>query len=129
MQPTSTSTKFVLDDQTGDPEFDQARVEAATIVQPQEYIAIELEGHGLACSADDTPLGEGHRSPIVIEVWEGKVRCIIWSDINQEDPTHIIELDNAQICRRECPTCGQIASHDPGCDEDISLAVLELNQF
>lgn len=38
---------------------------------------------------------------IMIEQSEGKLRLIVWGDINEEDPTHIINLNGARESRRE----------------------------
>lgn len=38
--------------------------------------------------------------PIMIENYEGVLRVIIWADINQEDPTHIISLLGARVENR-----------------------------
>ena len=35
---------------------------------------------------------EGHGTPVFIELYKGELRVIVWADINQEDPTHIIPL-------------------------------------
>jgi hypothetical protein len=42
-----------------------------------------------------------HATPVLIEVWDGKLRVIIWSDVNQEDPTHTIELEAARENNRQ----------------------------
>ncbi|PSF35977.1 hypothetical protein C7H19_14615 [Aphanothece hegewaldii CCALA 016] len=39
-------------------------------------------------------------STILIEVFEQSLRVIIWGDIQQEDPTHVIELDGAREALR-----------------------------
>ena len=51
-------------------------------------IWINAEGHGEYCAPD----GEG--CPIGIEYADGKLRVVVWPDINVEDPT-IIEMDGA----------------------------------
>ena len=63
-------------------------------VHPQ---AIELgfEGYG-ECGAAD-----GYGRPVRVELYEGKLRLLVWADINSEDPTHTIELNGAQEVRRE----------------------------
>lgn len=38
---------------------------------------------------------EGFGYPIMLEYYEGSIRLVVWSDINQEDPTHTISLDGA----------------------------------
>jgi hypothetical protein len=43
---------------------------------------------------------EGFGFPVVIEQHEGRLRLIVWSDINQEDPTHIIDLEGARESAR-----------------------------
>ncbi len=61
-------------------------------------IAIRFDGYSTACTQDD--IGE----PIWVELYDGKLRTLLWADINKEDPTHIIELDAARnIARREVP--------------------------
>lgn len=57
-------------------------------------ITIMPNGYGDYCSAD------GHGAPIFIERFEGRLRVIMWGDINQEDPTHCIYLDDAREDRR-----------------------------
>ncbi len=53
-------------------------------------VLIKAEGYGEKCSDAE----ESH--PVVIELYEGKLRVIAWADINQEDPTHIIDLSGAK---------------------------------
>lgn len=44
----------------------------------------------------------GHGFPIVVEYYKKDVRVIVWADINQEDPTHVISLAGAkESSRRE----------------------------
>ena len=61
-------------------------------------LLISPEGYG-ECNA----LG-GKGSPIMLEIWEGKLRLIVWADINQEDPTHIIDLEGARETNRKPET-------------------------
>lgn len=59
-------------------------------------ILLRPEGTGDKCS----PSGLGH--PVALELYEGSVRILVWSDINQEDPTHVIPLDGAlESARKE----------------------------
>ena len=53
-------------------------------------LLIAPEGYG------DSVSSEGNGTPVLLEVYEGKLRLVVWSDINQEDPTHIIELSGAK---------------------------------
>lgn len=39
--------------------------------------------------------------PIMMEYYNGSVRLVIWSDINQQDPTHIIPLEGALESKRQ----------------------------
>jgi len=55
-----------------------------------QYLLLRFEGFGEKTSED------GHGSPVLIENWGGKLRVIAWSDINQEDPTHTIDLSGAK---------------------------------
>lgn len=60
-----------------------------------DSVYIRPDGYGDACSHD----GEG--SPVMLEVWEGELRVVIWGDINKEDPTHIISLEGAREEKRQ----------------------------
>lgn len=51
-------------------------------------------GYG-CCNCQD-----GTTGPIYLEVYGGRLRLLVWSDINQEDPTHIIDLESAREDRR-----------------------------
>lgn len=56
---------------------------------------IQPQGYGEKCAED----GEGF--PIGIEIWQGKLRLVVFNDINSEDP-QIIDLENAkESCRIE----------------------------
>ena len=59
------------------------------------YVLVRPEGSG------DFGSGEGDGWPVLIEIYEGKPRVIIWSDINQEDPTHEIDLSGALEVHRD----------------------------
>ena len=57
-------------------------------------IYIKAKGYGDACSKD------GYGNPIIVEVWDGELRVVVWSDINQEDPTHNISMEGAKENKR-----------------------------
>ena len=62
-------------------------------------IWIQPEGYGEKCAAD----GEGW--PMGIEIWQGKLRLIVFDDINKEDP-QIIDLEKARkTARMKCNWC------------------------
>ena len=42
----------------------------------------------------------GDDSPIYLEYYEGKWWLRVWADINQEDPTHSIDMSGALESRR-----------------------------
>jgi len=59
-------------------------------------ILIKPKGYGDFCTEN------GYETPVLIELCNGHPRVVVWSDINQEDPTHIISLKEAQeSCREE----------------------------
>lgn len=44
----------------------------------------------------------GYGSPLLIEIANDELRVVIFSDINQEDPTHIISMEGAkESCRKD----------------------------
>lgn len=42
-------------------------------------------------------------SPILLERHQGTVRLLVWADINQEEPTHVIDLSGAKETARLTP--------------------------
>lgn len=57
-------------------------------------VSLYAEGYGDCTSA------AGHGSPVFIELYRGELRLLVWSDINAEEPTHIIPLGGAREDRR-----------------------------
>ena len=41
-----------------------------------------------------------HGSPVYLELYDGVLKLYVWADINQEDPTHIIDLSGAKESNR-----------------------------
>jgi hypothetical protein len=72
------------------------------IVSEGGQLWLQPEGYGEKCAAE----GEGF--PIGIEIWQGRLRLIIFDDITREDP-QIIDLEKAkEDCRRydkQCDKC------------------------
>ena len=69
----------------------------------QHSIAVLAEAAGLMVQPGGTGVqtmedNEGY--PIVLEHYEGRWRLLVWDDINDEEPSHIIELDGALEARR-----------------------------
>lgn len=58
-------------------------------------IGITPYGYGDACASD------GHGCPIVLDFDDDGHLCLwVWADINQEDPTHRIDLEGALESKR-----------------------------
>jgi len=86
----STTIKTLLrDGWNGDPDTVPCVIEHG-----DNSILIRPDGYGDCGSA------EGHGWPIVIEYYEKDVRVLVWADINQEDPTHVISLAKAEESNR-----------------------------
>jgi hypothetical protein len=58
-------------------------------------LLISPEGYGDKCSED------GRGTPVAIEIWQGELRIIAWTDINREDPQDVIGLEGAREDLRE----------------------------
>jgi hypothetical protein len=58
-------------------------------------ITLLVEGYGDACSDD------GKGTPVLIENWEGELRVILWNDINQEEASHRVSLEDAREDKRK----------------------------
>ena len=56
----------------------------------------------------DSPSGFG--APIYIELHDGELRLIVWSDINEQEPTHVISLERAREDGRIGPAMDQASS-------------------
>ncbi len=67
-------------------------------------ITIRTSHYGVEIGAvgyGDKVTQPGYGIPVLLELHEGELRVVIWSDINQEDPTHIISLANARESKRK----------------------------
>ena len=62
----------------------------------QSFLDVEIKGLG-------TLTEEGDGRTVLIEFYEGKWWVRVWADINQEDPTHIIDLSGAEHGKRVIP--------------------------
>jgi hypothetical protein len=90
-----TVIKSLIVEKNDDSPFAHTQPKEATIFADDRDISIRVEGYSDACSLD------GCGTPILIERWEGELRVVIWGDINQEDPTHIISLEGARESKRK----------------------------
>ncbi len=57
-------------------------------------VSICFDGYG------DYGSTAGHGCPVMIEHYDGVLRLLVWGDINQQDPTHIIDLEGALEAKR-----------------------------
>ena len=64
-------------------------------------VDIYIEGYGVKT------LQPGYGAPIFLGYNEGKFTLYVWADINQEDPTHTIDLSGALESNREDKAHGQ----------------------
>ena len=93
MQPVDHETveesvEFELDDHS---EEKAPPVRGRVEVQKHgQNLILRFEGFGDHNSED------GYGAPVLVENWEGKLRVVVWADINQEDPTHVIDLTGAR---------------------------------
>ena len=53
-------------------------------------VVIYPAGYGCFGCAD------GSAGPILLKLCEGRLRLVVWDDINLEDPSHIIDLEDAR---------------------------------
>jgi hypothetical protein len=75
-----------------DPSGRQVEVRA---VEGSGFFEVRAENYGEKNAVD----GEG--AILALEVYEGRLRLLVFSDINIEGPTHVIDLEGAQEDRRE----------------------------
>lgn len=77
----------------GEPGFDSKGVKLFVEANPR-WMWIRPEGYGDATSQD------GCGAPIVIEYYNGRLRLVVYSDINEQDP-QIIDLEDARESNRK----------------------------
>ena len=68
-----------------------------------QVLRIECEAGGLAILPEgygENGTQAGFGAPVYLELYEGELRLVVWADINQPDPTHIICLDGAKESNR-----------------------------
>lgn len=58
-------------------------------------ISAKVIRDGITIRHAGTGCYDGDYDPIVIEWYDGVPRIIIWGDINDQDPTHIIDMSKA----------------------------------
>jgi len=77
---------------------DQLYVSPVCVRVWRDHITLDLEEHGL------NELESGCGEIIYLERYEGSLRLIVWADINDADPTHVIDLSSALESNRRVAT-------------------------
>ena len=69
----------------------------------QLQVSIDCRSSGINIRPDgygDFESEDGSGAPIYLELYQGELRLIVWSDINDQDPTHVINLSGSKVeCR------------------------------
>jgi hypothetical protein len=94
---TDTEYGFSLPDTLNDPGRADLELHLRLRGANEPLLVIGAEGYGEMTAQD------GHGFPIVIEYHERQFRILVWGDINQEDPTHVISLEGAREDARRTP--------------------------
>lgn len=87
------------------PALDQMDVKLRDMADEQHRtlpIRIEYRESGINICPfgySDATSEPGFGAPIFLELYQGELRLVVWSDINCEEPTHVISLDGA---KEEC---------------------------
>jgi hypothetical protein len=71
--------------------MEQQRI-PVTCTWSKTHVEIAMAGYGVAKCED--------AAPILLDLRSGRLQLFVWSDITQEDPTAIIDLENACESRR-----------------------------
>jgi hypothetical protein len=58
-------------------------------------ISAKVISDGIEIRYTGTSCYDGDYAPIFIEWYDGVPRIIIWADINDQDPTHVIDMSKA----------------------------------
>ena len=70
----------------------------------KKTITVEAESNGISIGFQGCGLHEvapGFEGCVYVEFYDGKPRVIVWGNINDPDPTHVIELDSALESNRQ----------------------------
>lgn len=83
MPEARTIGSFILNDTTGN--------------TGRSNIILAVEKFNLALTIHPEGMGtwDGPYAPILLERHVGSVRLIVWADIHQQDPTHVIDMSEA----------------------------------
>ncbi len=65
------------------------------VQQRGRSVGIRVDGYGFFT------MDPGEGDIAIIEKHEGRLRLVVWGDIRSEDPTHIIDLEDAREERRQ----------------------------
>jgi hypothetical protein len=79
------------------PKKGEKRKLKGTIELPSEdclSILIHPKGYGDYYS-------QGKGTPVMLELYEGRLRLVVWADINKQEATHIIDLEGARESNRK----------------------------
>jgi len=67
------------------------------------YVEIRIDEQGIYIRPDgysDSCSNDGGGCPVLFEFANGVPRVVVWGDINQEDYTHLVDLEGAkETCR------------------------------
>ena len=90
------TTEYIIKEQCPDVATAEIKV---NILSEGGQIWIQPQGYGEKCAVN----GEGF--PIGIEIWQNRLRLLVFDDINREDP-QIIDLEKArETARIRCNWC------------------------
>ena len=65
-------------------------------------VSVERDGVALIVHPEGYGVYDTDNSaPIILERYKGRLRLIVCADINEEEPTHIIDLENARVAVRQ----------------------------
>lgn len=73
---------------------DSQRTVEVEVAEEHSGLVIYPAGYGCFGCADGTA------GPILLELHKGRLRLLVWDDINLEDPSHIIDLEGAREGQR-----------------------------
>lgn len=76
-------------------EADPVAVQLAVSNENDNTLAIGAVEYGVKT------MEPGHGAIAIIEYYEGELRLLVWADITNEDPTHVISLEGAREALRE----------------------------
>lgn len=92
--------EFKLNDVSDSEHANESVAGQVSVEKDNLALLVTIDGYNVHDSADEAGFRDPGTAPILLERFHGELRLIVWADINNSDPTHIISLKDARTSNR-----------------------------